>query len=278
MIGRFACVALAGMTAATLLVSAPGGVAAQRRSGPISCSGNKDLVVRNRVILTSGIAVNASGNCTVKLFNCTIKAGRIGVRAVGNSDVHLIGCSVRGRVYAVRVGDNATVHFKGTSYRGRVRKTGNGDFKVKGGSILPRGPRMRRPARIGVRTRGAAVGVGPGGVFVGAPGARVQVGTGRVGVGTPGARVRVGGRGVGVRTPGAAVRVGAGGVAVRTPSGAVRLHGHRSTGGVTVRTDALSTPLLYWSDSLDALRNDVSGVKILHEPVKSPPICQAPNQ
>lgn len=103
---------------------------------PIVCSGQRDLVIRDRAIHADGDAVVADGNCNLHIVDSHIMAGGVGVRADGNADVTIEGSFVQGRQGAVWADGNANVTYRGSTLRGGVGADGNADLEDAGGNLF----------------------------------------------------------------------------------------------------------------------------------------------
>ncbi len=104
-----------------------------RKSGPILCRGDADMVVQDRYIDTEETAIVARDQCVLQIRNCFIVAGRAGVVARDESDVKIEGSFVQGSQSAVLVQDSADAYASGSTFRGKIRATGvAGDFHDDG--------------------------------------------------------------------------------------------------------------------------------------------------
>jgi len=104
-----------------------------RKSGPISCRGDADMVVRDRYIATEETAVVATDECVLVIENCFFVAGGRGIVARGSSDVKIRNSFVQGLKGAVVVQDAADAYASGSTFRGGIRTAGAaGDFHDDG--------------------------------------------------------------------------------------------------------------------------------------------------
>jgi len=104
-----------------------------RKSGPISCRGDADMVVRDRYIDTEETAVVATDECVLVIENCFVVAGGRGIVARGSSDVKIRNSFIQGGKGAVVVQDAADAYASGSTFRGGIRTAGAaGDFHDDG--------------------------------------------------------------------------------------------------------------------------------------------------
>lgn len=130
-----------------LTVAPPGAGAARsevpagmRASGPVVCTGDDDIVVRNVYIETDGNGVVVGGNCTVEIINSRIEAGGVGVLVNGNGGAEVSGSEVSGRAGGLIVEGNGDLAYENTTVRGGVAERGNGALDDLGGNSVSGAP------------------------------------------------------------------------------------------------------------------------------------------
>ena len=151
------------------LVCLPSLVSAKRKAmSPIICSGNQDLVIRNRIIRARRVAVRASGNCDLTIVNSVLIGGKIALQVTGNADVKLRGNILKSARYAVVIGGNGTIKDRGLNqYRGKIRRVSRAaTFKLSKRSRIMKNrgaPRLgtvrgiARSGRTATTVRGSAI-------------------------------------------------------------------------------------------------------------------------
>jgi outer membrane protein OmpA-like peptidoglycan-associated protein len=105
------------------------------RSDPVVCTGNRDLVVENRYIESTGNGVELRGNCDVLIRNSHIVAGGYGVLVASNGDVNIVDSFIEGGQAALRVAGNGEILYRGCTVRGRIETVGYGEIIDGGGNI-----------------------------------------------------------------------------------------------------------------------------------------------
>lgn len=146
-------------------------------SGPVSCAGDEDVVISNRLIRASGDAIVASGDCDVVIRNCYIVAGGIAILATGDSNVTISDSYVEGAAGAILARDDADVLYSRCTLSGGVKASGDATLLDQGGNkVVGTGVVRGSTGAVGA-DGGTTVKLGPGGVVVGADdGTQVDIG------------------------------------------------------------------------------------------------------
>lgn len=105
-----------------------------RPSGPIECTGADDMVVRDRLIETSGTAVIADDACDLEIVGSHVVAGEIAVLALGNSDVAIEDSYLRGGEAALDARDNSDIEYSDSTIDGDVVTSAQGEVDDYGGN------------------------------------------------------------------------------------------------------------------------------------------------
>lgn len=105
-----------------------------RPSEPIRCTGAAEMVLRDRIIETSGTAVIADQACDLEIIGSHIVAGETGILSRGNSDVIVRGSYVRGDRAAMAARGNSDIEFSGSTIDGDLVTSEQGAFDDYGGN------------------------------------------------------------------------------------------------------------------------------------------------
>ena len=140
-------------------------------SEPVTCSGNDDIVIRNRVIKTSGIGILITGNCEAMIVDCYIEAGRTGVLLQGNGTVRVVNSVVKGGEASLSVQGNGDIEYSGNTLSGPLRDTGIGQLIDQGGN-------KSLNESVGTTFSGSKISIGNQSISV--SGANIKLGTGGI--------------------------------------------------------------------------------------------------
>lgn len=166
------------------------------KSEPTVCSGDQDIVIRNRQIEANGNAVVVSGNCNVKIIGSHIVAGGVAILVSGNGHVEISDSYIRGGGGAIVVSGNGDVVYSGNTLQGGVQQSGNAELEDRGGNKMIGGSVA---AGTGVGIGASAVDVDKATMSIGPEGVAIQGGADD--------RISVGGKGVSVSSGDESVRV-----------------------------------------------------------------------
>lgn len=124
-----------------------------RPSDPIVCTGNQDVTIRNRLISTNEIAVQASGNCDVEIINSRLEAGKIGVWARGNADVVISDSYVAGERGALVAENRAEIFFDHSEIVGGTRAHNVAEIHDEGDNAIAGSVATSASASVSTNTR-----------------------------------------------------------------------------------------------------------------------------
>jgi hypothetical protein len=103
-----------------------------RQHPPVTCTGNREIVLEGVHIAAPEVAVDVVGNCSVVVTNSHIAGGRYGVLIRGNGEVRFHNSTVEGGEASYVIMGNGAISARGTRFVGQHMITGNGDFQDQG--------------------------------------------------------------------------------------------------------------------------------------------------
>jgi hypothetical protein len=103
-----------------------------RQHPPVTCSGNREIVLEGVHISAPDVAVDVVGNCDIVVTGSHIVGGRYGVLIRGNGEVKFHNSTVEGGEASYVIMGNGAISAQGTRFVGQHMITGNGDFQDKG--------------------------------------------------------------------------------------------------------------------------------------------------
>jgi hypothetical protein len=110
----------------------PGPGSELRQHPPVTCSGNRAIVLEGVYISAPDVAVDVVGNCDVVVTGSHIVGGRYGVLIRGNGEVKIHNSTVEGGEASYVIMGNGAISAQGTRFVGQHMITGNGDFRDQG--------------------------------------------------------------------------------------------------------------------------------------------------
>ena len=120
----------------TVLAAGPSLAQDFRPMSPVVCSSSDDVVIRNRVIETSGDGIVASGSCSVEIIDSRIIAGGVAVNASGSAEVHIRGSRVEGARGGLVASGSAEIAYRGCTIVGGTRASAHGEIIDLDGSTV----------------------------------------------------------------------------------------------------------------------------------------------
>ena len=106
------------------------------KSGPVVCSGDERLTIKNRHIETSEIAIRASGECELVLEDSEVVAGDVGVLTNDRAVVRIEDSRITGRSRGILAKGESQVSFRNSIITGGVDEEDEAAAKNAGGSVV----------------------------------------------------------------------------------------------------------------------------------------------
>jgi outer membrane protein OmpA-like peptidoglycan-associated protein len=103
-------------------------------SGPVTCGGNQEIVLSNRLIETEGDGIVVDGDCELSISGSHIVAGGVGIRVRGDGEALVRSSYVEGGEAAILAEDDGEVMYSGCTLEGEARTTGMGGLVDGGGN------------------------------------------------------------------------------------------------------------------------------------------------
>jgi hypothetical protein len=109
-------------------------LAAEKRTDPIVCQGNRLMRIDGETIEFTGDAVIAERGCDLYISNARISAGGVGIIARQQARVHIVNSSIGGSRASYEVSDGAELYVARTTITGVGRRFDNASMTDLGGN------------------------------------------------------------------------------------------------------------------------------------------------